>query len=504
MTAAIPSTDATTHHPTTKLTVGTAAADVRRHTSTSSHHSDYTLCNEPIMYINTPLEAPSQPQSPDSIVAGMAALHMDAGAQSPALKRPSGEEHPSAAASIANAIAASPRVEKRPSLMQRFLGTGKAAASAQCSADRASVASSKRVTPPASVASSVSGAGGHHQRRGSEASTTFEQKYGTCSRECIGRGATAVVRVAYKQHRDGPQVYAIKRFRKQRANETEREYIKKLTSEYCISSSIHHKNVVSTLDLIQDPQKNWCQVMEYCPGGDLYTAIRDGSMGLPEHECCFKQMCEGIAHLHSMGVCHRDIKAENLLLDASNTIKITDFGVADVFRVAWESSIHKSRGLCGSEPYIAPEMFTGKSYDGRKTDVWSAAIVYYTMVYNGIPWRAAKEDDPNYARFLDAVRNGRDYEGFRRIDPRTRRLIQLMLNPEPSARPTMDEVLASEVVQRICVCDNDGAVAGGGCHSHYTEEYEERVNARRMRAQAAQDHHRGQRTPGHHHHGFYH
>ncbi|KAJ2363471.1 hypothetical protein H4S02_011110, partial [Coemansia sp. RSA 2611] len=169
MTAAIPSTDATTHHPTTKLTVGTAAADVRRHTSTSSHHSDYTLCNEPIMYINTPLESPSQPQSPDSIVAGMAALHMDAGAQSPALKRPSGEEHPSAAASIANAIATSPRVEKRPSLMQRFLGTGKAAASAQCSADRASVASSKRVTPPASVASSVSGAGGHHQRRGSEA-----------------------------------------------------------------------------------------------------------------------------------------------------------------------------------------------------------------------------------------------------------------------------------------------------------------------------------------------
>ncbi|KAJ2059222.1 hypothetical protein GGI17_004531 [Coemansia sp. S146] len=457
------------------------------------------------MYIDTPPETPSQPQSPDSVVAGMAALHMDAGAgtQSPARRRSSGEEHPTTAASIASAIAAAPRVEKRPSLMQRFLGTGnKTAASSQC-ADRASVASSKRVSPPASVASSVSGTGGtHHQRRGSEASTTFEQKYGTCSRECIGRGATAVVRVAYKQHRDGPQVYAIKRFRKQRANETEREYIKKLTSEYCISSSIHHKNVVSTLDLIQDPQKNWCQVMEYCPGGDLYTAIRDGSMGLPEHECCFKQMCEGIAHLHSMGVCHRDIKAENLLLDASNTIKITDFGVADVFRVAWESNIHKSRGLCGSEPYIAPEMFTGKSYDGRKTDIWSAAIVYYTMVYNGIPWRAAKEDDPNYARFLDAVRNGRDYEGFRRIDPRTRRLIQLMLSPEPSARPTMDEVLASDVLQRICVCDNDGTVAGGGCHAHYTEEYEERMNARRMRAQAAQDHHRGQRAPGHH--GLFH
>ncbi|KAI9506787.1 kinase-like domain-containing protein, partial [Coemansia spiralis] len=311
--------------------------------------------------------------------------------------------------------------------------------------------SSRAPSPAHSIHSSTTG-GSQHHRGGSVASSVFEQKYGTCSRECIGRGATAVVRVAYKQHKDGPQMYAIKRFRKQRSNETEREYIKKLTSEYCISSSVHHKNIVSTLDLIQDPQKNWCQVMEYCPGGDLYTVIRDGNMGLAEDECCFKQMCEGIAHLHSMGVCHRDIKAENLLLDAHNTVKITDFGVADVFRVAWEERIHKSRGLCGSEPYIAPEMFTGKSYDGRKVDVWSAAIVYYTMVYNGIPWRAAKEDDPNYAKFLEALRQGREYAGFRRIDPRTRRLIHRMLDPDPQTRPTMEEVLDSDVMKRICVC----------------------------------------------------
>ncbi|KAJ2762770.1 hypothetical protein IWQ56_004972 [Coemansia nantahalensis] len=211
-------------------------------------------------------------------------------------------------------------------------------------------------------------------------------------------------------------------------------------------------------------------------------------MGLPENECCFKQMCQGIAHLHSLGVCHRDIKAENMLLDAQNTLKITDFGVADVFRVAWEQRIHKSRGLCGSEPYIAPEMFTAKSYDGRKVDVWSAAIVYYTMVYNGIPWRAARDDDPNYARFLEAVRAGREYEGFRRIEPHTRRLIHRMLNPDPQARPTMDEVLESDVIRRIDVCDDAGCVPGGGCHSHYTEEYRERMNSRRMRAQASAVH----------------
>ncbi|KAJ2707755.1 hypothetical protein FB645_000528 [Coemansia sp. IMI 203386] len=462
--------------------------DVRRHISTSSAHSASTLIEDPPMLSASSVSAPnassalksqSKPQATaarasagvSAAAASMASLKLsdnEADAFCASSSRRNSAESVASASSAAQAIAAgagaAPRIEKRPSLMKRFLG----------SSTKAIKPHAQAVSPPPSTKSV-----------GGSELTSFEQKYGTCSRECIGRGATAVVRVAYKQHRDGPQMYAIKRFRKQRAQETERDYIKKLTSEYCISSSIHHKNVVSTLDLIQDSGKNWCQVMEFCPGGDLYTVIRDGNMCLAEDECCFKQMCEGIAHLHSMGVCHRDIKAENMLLDARNTIKITDFGVADVFRVAWEQRIHKSRGLCGSEPYIAPEMFSGKSYDGRKVDVWSAAIVYYTMVYNGIPWRIAKDEDTNYARFIDAMRNGRDYEGFRRFDPKTRRLIQRMLNPDPQLRPTMDEVLQSDVMQRIVVCDDQGTVSGGGQHRHYTEEYEETKNSRSMRAQAA-------------------
>ncbi|KAJ2691437.1 hypothetical protein H4R19_006371, partial [Coemansia spiralis] len=86
--------------------------------------------------------------------------------------------------------------------------------------------------------------------------------------------------------------------------------------------------------------------------------------------------------------------------------------------------------------------------------------------------------------------------GFRRIDPQTRRLIHRMLSPDPQARPTMDEVLESDVMTRICVCDDAGNVPGGGTHSHYTEEYRERMNSRRMRAQATAVHA--------HHHGHGH
>ena len=52
--------------------------------------------------------------------------------------------------------------------------------------------------------------------------------------------------------------------------------MKKLTAEFCISSTLHHPNVVETVDLIQDENQHWCEVMEFCPGGDLYAAIKKG------------------------------------------------------------------------------------------------------------------------------------------------------------------------------------------------------------------------------------
>lgn len=194
----------------------------------------------------------------------------------------------------------------------------------------------------------------------SNASTSLLQKYGVCEKVAIGKGATAVVRLAHKWDRSTEKLYAVKEFRKRRKNETEKEYVKKLTSEFCISSTLHHTNVVETVDLVQNEEKHWCEVMEYCPGGDLYAAIKKGDMDATTVNSYFKQIATGVAYLHSMGVAHRDIKPENLLLDNQGHIKITDFGVSDVFRMCWEKQTHMSKGLCGSEPYIAPEQFEQK------------------------------------------------------------------------------------------------------------------------------------------------
>ena len=185
---------------------------------------------------------------------------------------------------------------------------------------------------------------------------TLAQKYGRCG-HVLGWGAFGTVRIAHKTDPKDPeceQLFAVKEL-KQRPGECVKRYYKRLTAEYCISSSLHHQNVVTTLDLLQDTRGVYCQIMEYCSGGDLHTVIlAAGQLELMEADCFFKQLIRGVGYMHEMGVAHRDLKPENILLTQHGTIKITDFGNAECFRTAWETDAHMSAGVCGSAPYIDP------------------------------------------------------------------------------------------------------------------------------------------------------
>lgn len=94
--------------------------------------------------------------------------------------------------------------------------------------------------------------------------TASLKDYGECYRR-LGEGTSAVVMVVRKLGHDGrnEKLYAIKQFRKRKKSESEKEYMKKLTSEFCISSTFTHPNIVETIDLVLDDRKRYCTVMEY-------------------------------------------------------------------------------------------------------------------------------------------------------------------------------------------------------------------------------------------------
>ena len=317
------------------------------------------------------------------------------------------------------------------------------------------------------------------QKGGPNASANLVQKYGKCQ-EIVGRGAFGIVRIAHKNKdakdaSKGELLYAVKEFRR-RPQESPKKYQKRLTSEFCISSSLRHPNIIHTLDLLQDAKGDYCEVMEFCAGGDLYTLVlAAGKLEVCEADCYFKQMLCGVEYLHEMGVAHRDLKPENLLLTTHGALKITDFGNGECFRMAWEKEAHMTAGLCGSAPYIAPEEYTDKEFDPRAVDVWATGVIYMAMRTGRHLWRVAKRDeDEFYERYLEGRRDEDGYgpiETLHRVSQdhppsvttnhqiltsarkaRCRNVIYSILDPNPTRRITASQVLKSEWGREIQLC----------------------------------------------------
>ncbi|KAH3900457.1 serine/threonine protein kinase SAT4 SCDLUD_003440 [Saccharomycodes ludwigii] len=311
----------------------------------------------------------------------------------------------------------------------------------------------------------------------------FGEKYGKCQ-EVIGKGAFGTVRICHapntpqknnnsnnsngntsstisntkKNNASGEKLYAVKEFIK-RNNESFEKYSKRLTSEFCISSSLKHKNIIATLDLFQDAKGDFCQVMEYCAGGDLFTLIiASGKLDFIEADCFLKQLLRGVCYMHKMGVCHRDLKPENLLLTTNGLLKITDFGNSECFRMAWEDEVHLSGGVCGSTPYIAPEEYVLKEFDPRPVDIWACGVIYMAMRTGRQLWRTATKNDEFYVKYLKRRKDKDGYEPIEKLKRlRCRNVIYSILDPVPSRRLTGKQVLNSEWVREIkCCTDNPG------------------------------------------------
>jgi len=270
---------------------------------------------------------------------------------------------------------------------------------------------------------------------------TLKEKYGRIS--CfLGKGSNGSCYLVRRQSDE--QVFAVKEFRKKGSDESQKDYIKKLTNEYTIGTLMDHPNVVHILDLIIE--KSHCyEVMELCEGGDLFEAISStpSSLPVPQSHCIFLQLLQGVSYLHSIGICHRDLKPENCLFDKNGILKLIDFGSADVFKGPFDRDLRRSKGRCGSGPYIAPEEFTEGSYDGRKVDVWACAIIYLALMLRRFPWKMAHTKDPDYAAYVKSPTHQLRLIGM--LPQETQALIRSMLDPDPAKRPTVDEIVAMNI-----------------------------------------------------------
>ena len=177
----------------------------------------------------------------------------------------------------------------------------------------------------------------------------LQTKYGTFGK-ILGSGAGGSVRVM-KRSSDGV-TFAVKQFRERHSFENAREYAKKVTAEFCIGSTLHHGNIIETLDIVLEKGR-WYEVMEYAPY-DLFAIVMTGKMSREEIACSFLQIFSGVTYLHSMGLAHRDLKLDNVVVNEHGIMKLIDFGSASVFRYPFENDIVLATGECfdGSFVYL--------------------------------------------------------------------------------------------------------------------------------------------------------
>ncbi|KAK9452776.1 kinase-like domain-containing protein [Dipodascopsis uninucleata] len=315
----------------------------------------------------------------------------------------------------------------------------------------------------------------------------LNKKYGRFGK-VLGSGAGGSVRLM-KRSSDGT-TFAVKEFRARHAYESEREYSKKVTAEFCIGSTLHHPNIIETLDIMQENGKFY-EVMEYCPY-DLFAIVMSGQMSRPEIYCVFKQILSGVSYLHDMGLAHRDLKLDNCVVSENGIVKIIDFGSASVFRYPFESEIVRAHGIVGSDPYLAPEVCSELKYDPQPADIWSIAIIFCCMLLRRFPWKAPRKSDNSFRLFssepldpkhpdMPVKPPGLNPDGtspapvihgpwrlLRLLPHETRHIVGRMLELDPEKRATLKEVFEDPFVKSIqmCTVDKDGNFVKSSNHTH--------------------------------------
>ncbi|EPS38078.1 hypothetical protein H072_8191 [Dactylellina haptotyla CBS 200.50] len=303
--------------------------------------------------------------------------------------------------------------------------------------------------------------------RGNQSSSRKETRFGNyILGQTLGEGEFGKVKLGWRK--DGGVQVAIKLIRRDTLAPHPNR-LSKIYREISILRTLSHPNIVKLFEMIEN-ERHIGIILEYASGGELFDYILTHRY-LKDPPACrlFAQLVSGVGYLHKMGIVHRDLKLENLLLDRNRNIIITDFGFANVFDPLDDISEFEDRlddpsilkelerGVgedgrgrrgdlmatsCGSPCYAAPELVVSDGvYTGRKVDVWSCGVILYAMLAGYLPF----DDDPAnpegdninllYKYIVSTPLTFPEY-----VTPHARDLLRRILVPDPRKRADLFEV----------------------------------------------------------------
>lgn len=208
----------------------------------------------------------------------------------------------------------------------------------------------------------------------------------------------------------------------------------KMTQEIFIHKSLKHKHIVGFNGFFEDDDNVYI-LLELCRRRSLMELHkRRKTVTEPEARYFLHQIALACDHLHKMSIIHRDLKLGNLFLNDEMEIKIGDFGLATKVEFAGE----RKKTLCGTPNYIAPEVL-GKKGHSYEVDAWSLGCILYTLLLGKPPFETSNLKD-TYAR----IKKNEYHIPPGRTSTSAKALIEKLLQPDPSNRPSMHQVLMDE------------------------------------------------------------
>uniref|UniRef100_A0A673I2T9 non-specific serine/threonine protein kinase n=1 Tax=Sinocyclocheilus rhinocerous TaxID=307959 RepID=A0A673I2T9_9TELE len=243
----------------------------------------------------------------------------------------------------------------------------------------------------------------------------------------IGKGNFAKVKLA--RHVLTSKEVAVKIIDKTQLNSSSLQKVS-LLLHVLICDHLSFSPPVKLFEVIET-DKTLYLVMEYASGGEVFDyLVAHGRMKEKEARAKFRQIVSAVQYCHQKCIVHRDLKAENLLLDADMNIKIADFGFSNEFTVG-----NKLDTFCGSPPYAAPELFQGKKYDGPEVDVWSLGVILYTLVSGSLPF-----DGQNLKELRERVLRGKYRIPFY-MSTDCENLLKKFLILNPTKRGSLEQIM---------------------------------------------------------------
>ncbi|XP_072941147.1 serine/threonine-protein kinase STK11 [Epargyreus clarus] len=200
---------------------------------------------------------------------------------------------------------------------------------------------------------------------------------------------------------------------------------------------LRHKNVIELVDVMyNDEKQKMYLVMEFCVGvlQDMLESSPGKKFPLRQAHNYFTQLLDGLEYLHGQGVIHKDIKPGNLLLTLDQTLKITDFGVAEALDMfSPEDTCYTGQGSPAFQP---PEIANGaEQFSGIKVDIWSSGVTLYNMTTGRYPF-----EGDNVYRLLEAIGRGEPAPPPAWLSAALQALLSHMLKRDPALRPTVQDI----------------------------------------------------------------